>query len=524
MNIAIAQARLPLGDFSANSLKVLDVLKKAGDQADLIVFPEGGIWGYPPKDFLWHDHFFALQEEKFKLIQKRLKAHLLLPSFAKIKGRLQNGAFLFEKGGPKRFFAKEFLPDQGVFFESRYFAKGRVRDNFFIHKGKKIQILICEDMWQTHTAFKADLLIVANASPYTEAKPKARLESLRKLAQKSSCPALYVNRIGAQDGLIFDGGSFALDQKGRPIWQGAFFEPDFKIVNFFEAKKTAKASAGPSQTQKTSFLRHEAQIEKALVLGIREFFLQAGFSKAVLGLSGGIDSALTAYLAVRALGNQKVSAWFLPGPYTRPLSQDLARQTALNLKIPLREKSISPFFESSSQSLAPKGKWRNPLSLQNLQSRIRALILLAQADESGALLLSTANKSELAVGYSTLYGDLAGALGPIGDVFKTDVYALSRFINKRDGVFPKALFSREPTAELCPGQKDKDDLPPYSRLDPILKRLLRGKKPLSTEERRLSLRIKTREFKRAQAPPILKVSDFDLGESWRRPIVGKFPP
>lgn len=528
MKIAIAQVRLPLGDFDSNTQEVLACMQKTGDQADLMVFPEGGIWGYPPKDFLYHDHFFDIQEQKLRQIKKQLKTQLLLPSFAKIKGRLQNGVFLFEKGGQRFFFAKEFLPDQGVFFESRYFAKGRVKDNFFFHQGKKVQILICEDIWQTKaSSLEADLLIVVNASPYTDTKQKARLSHLRRLTKHSSCPALYVNRVGAQDGLIFDGGSFALDQNGEVLWQGAFFEPDFKILNFFKAKKAKKASFvsyKKTKTQSPSFLQREAQIQKALVLGIREFFLQAGFSKAIVGLSGGIDSALTAFLAVQALGNRKVSAWFLPGPYTRPLSGQLAQKTALNLKISLKEKSISPLFENFLKNLKPQGLRHNPLSLQNLQSRIRALILLAQADESGALLLSCANKSEAAVGYSTLYGDLAGALCPIADLFKTEVYALSRFINKKERVFPKALFSRAPSAELAPGQTDQDDLPPYISLDPVLKRLLTGGKPLSKNQRALSFKIQTREFKRAQAPPILKISEADLGESWKKPIVGQFPP
>ena len=545
MKIAIAQVRFPVGDFDGNSRRVLDIINKARAQSsDLIVFPEGGIWGYPPKDFLRHDHFFDIQGQKLRQIKKQLKTALLLGAFAKSKGHLQNGAFLFEKGGRQRFFAKEFLPDQGVFCESRYFAKGRVERNVFSLKGKNIQILICEDLWHVRPLRDADLLIAINASPYTDTKQKARLARFRQLARQSSCPALYVNCVGAQDGLIFDGGSFALDQKGAVLWQGAFFEPDFEVLTFAIAPAPASASAFAAQKGRLAlkagalkalearkkkkprpFLKREAQREKALILGIREFFLQAGFSKAVVGLSGGIDSALTACLAVQALGSENVLACFLPGPYTRALSGDLARQTALKLKTSLHEQSISPLFERFSQVLAPpKGKWQSPLSPQNLQSRIRALFLSALADESKALMLSTSNKSETAVGYSTLYGDLSGALCPVGDMFKTELYALARFINKRERLFPSALFSRAPSAELCHDQKDQDDLPPYSRLDPILKRLLRGDRPVSSEERKLSLRIQKQEFKRAQAPPILKISDGDLGESWKKPIVGAFPP
>ena len=265
---------------------------------------------------------------------------------------------------------------------------------------------------------------------------------MRGLARLCGCPALYLNRAGAQDSLIFDGASFALSAKGELIWQGGFFKPDFKILDFSKALKPVKKSSPGLQEQR----------ERALILGIREFFAQTGFSTAILGLSGGIDSALTAYLAAQALGEKAVEARFLPGPHTQALSQKIARETAKRLNIFLREKDISPFFKDLSKSLFEKTPSPRSPALQNIQSRLRMLILMAEANRGGKLLLSTGNKSELAVGYSTLYGDLSGALCPLGDLFKTQVYELAHFINQRLKFFPRRFF-QESQARSWPRAK-----------------------------------------------------------------------
>ena len=326
--------------------------------------------------------------------------------------------------------------------------------------------------------------------------------------------------MGAQDSLIFDGGSFALNCQGKIIWQGKFFQPDFKILNIFQ--EDSARNVGQKAQKVKPFLSLQEQREQALVLGIRDFFFQAGFSKAHLGLSGGMDSALVAYLASQALGKNNVKAYFLPGPYTQKISYKIARQLSKRLKIHMTEKNITELFESFVKFFFDEKRDVKSLTLQNVQARLRALILMAEANESSSLLLATGNKSEIATGYATLYGDLAGALCPLGDLLKTQVYDLARFINQKKEIFPKSLFLREPSAELAPQQKDRDDLPPYNKLDPLLEKICKGMDPESSEEKKLIQLIQKQEFKRAQAPPLLKLSEFDLGESWRKPIVHKF--
>ena len=516
MKIALAQIQFSLGDFDKNGQKVLEALKKVKNKADLLIFPEGGLWGYPPKDFLYHDHFFKLQTKKLKLIKAQLPQglQLLLPAFYKTKKHIQNGVFLFEKGKPSLFFAKEFLPNQGVFFESRYFEKGKIENNFFYWKNKKVQILICEDLWQVSSIKNPDIFMILNASPYTNKKQEKRLKKVAELTKKHKCPAVYLNGIGAQDSLIFDGGSFVLNSSGERIWQGSFFKPDFKILSVFSSQSKKK--------KVKDFLTLQEQRKQALVLGIKSFFDQTGFSKALIGLSGGLDSALVTYLASLALGKKNIKAYFLPGPYTQAISYEIVNQFSKNLKIPIIQKSINPLFNIFTKSFFPKKK-ANSLILQNAQARIRTLILMAEAAKTSSLLLATGNKSEIATGYSTIYGDLAGALCPIGDLFKTQVYDLVRFINKTTKLFPKNLLLREPSAELSPQQKDSDDLPSYEKLDPLLENLLKSQEPKSLKQKNLSKLIQKQEFKRKQAPPILKISEIDLGESWKKAIAHRFP-
>ena len=520
MKIALAQVHFFLGDFNQNCRQILDILKQVQNKADLIVFPEGGLWGYPPKDFLYCDKYFKIQNQKIKVIQKHLTpgVGLLLPAFVKNKDQIWNGCFFFEKDKTTKFFAKEFLPDRGVFFESRYFEKGKVKNNFFYWKTKKIQILICEDLWKNSFPWQADLLITVNSSPYTDKKQKKRLKRMKEIAKKHQCTSIYLNRVGAQDSLIFDGGSFVLNQKGELIWQGRFFKPDFKILDV-----SGKKSNSVKIIQKKPFLSLQAQKEQALILGIKDFFAQAGFSKAHLGLSGGMDSALVAYLAQKALGKDHVTAYFLPGPHTQNLSFKIVKQLKKHLKIKVVEKNLTTLFEVFCKWFFDKKSCSNPLTLQNIQARLRALILMSIANESKSLLLATGNKSEMTTGYATLYGDLAGALCPIADLLKTEIYSLARFINKKTKIFPRSLFLREPSAELAPQQTDRNDLLPYNQLDPLLRDILKGKEggtPLKKEFIKL---IQKQEFKRAQSPPILKLSERDLGESWKKPIVHKFP-
>ena len=514
MRIALAQTQFRLGAFNNNYQELLKILKKSKDQADILVFPEGGLWGYPPKDFLYYKKYFKLQEKKIKQLVKQIPPSffLLLPGFYEDKKQLKNGVFLLKRNKKPIFFAKEFLPDQDVFFESRYFKKGKSEKNFFYWKNKKIQLLICEDFWRAPQIKKTDLLIAVNASPYTEGKQKRRLKRLKELSKQTKLGAIYLNLVGAQDSLIFDGASFVLNSKGKKIWQGELFKPDFITLKLPLNKKS------PSPLGKN--LTEIEQKEQALVLGIKEFFFQTHFSKACLGLSGGMDSALVAYLAVQALGRENVKAYFLPSLFTKKISFEIVKKFSKNLGLTVFQKDITKMFK-----FCMKDFFKDDLSniaKQNLQARLRMLFLMAQANESSALLLSTGNKSELATGYCTLYGDLAGALCPIADLLKTEVYQMAEFINKKEALFPKALFLREPSAELAFKQKDRDDLPLYNDLDAFLKKFLETRETKTLKDLKISQKIQSQEFKRKQAPPLLKLTKQDLGESWRKPIAQQF--
>ena len=547
MKIAIAQMKGFLGDFEENRKKASSFIEKAANKADLLLFPEGGLFGYPPRDLLFHGRLIERQNREIAILSQQLPPApaLLFPAFARTERGLQNGVFLLEKSKKTRFFAKEFLPDQGVFYESRYFAPGKALNNTFTKKGKKIQILICEDLWRAKGLKKPDILLCLNSSPYTDKKQNSRLKKMRELARKYKCSAFYVNRAGGQDELIFDGGSFILNEKGELKWQGAFFAPDFTIFELESRKKGAKTAKNkPAKTAiSRPFLPLQEQKKRAIILGIQDFFAQTGFSKALMGLSGGIDSALAACLAAEALGPENVHGLFLPGPWTRKISFRAAKKTAKNLGMRLTEKDITPLWKTALKFLASPGSPpgpppgsppgpQNPLTSQNLQSRIRTLILMAESNESGSLLLGTGNKSELAVGYSSLYGDLSGGLLPIGDLWKTEVYQLaqhinkSQLINKKKPVFPEEALLRAPSAELAPRQKDSDDLLPYSELDPFLRRALLGGAPQTPGERKMAILLENSEFKRKQAPPILKISELAFGEGRRIPIArkGRLPP
>ena len=523
MKIALSQSLFRLGDFESNYEKALESLKRAvQEKADLLVFPEGGLWGYPPKDFLYHKAFYKIQDQKLLELKKQLPADLslLLPGFRQHKKKLQNGIFLLKQNANTRFFAKEFLPDEEVFFESRYFQKGQVVENFFYLKKKRIQLLICEDFWKTTLLKKnksPDLILSVNASPYSQNKKQTRLKRLKALARQSSLGAVYLNLVGAQDSLVFDGASLAVNKRGKAIWEGAVFESDFSVLslskdqeNSFNVSKKIKKKIGL-----------EEERERALVLGIKEFFLQTGRSKACLGLSGGIDSALVAYLAAQALGPHNLQAYFLPTRYTKKISFQIVEDLSLRLNLKLIQKDIDPlriFYQDNFLQKKLKA-----LTRQNLQSRLRLIYLMTQSNESGALLLGTGNKSELALGYSTLYGDLSGALLPIGDLLKTEVYSLALAINKKHKIFSKKLLSREPSAELAYGQIDSQDLGSYEKIDSFLKGFLKERQSAPSSQLQWIKKIQSQEFKRRQAPLLLKLSDQDLGESWRYPIAHCFP-
>ena len=517
MKIACAQLKNFLGDFKDSSKQIRDCIKKSAGGADLLIFPEGGLFSYPPKDFLYKQDLFDIQKKEVQKIQKNLppKLAVLLPAFVKQSDGLYNGVYLLQKNKALKFFKKEFLPNTSVFYESRYFKKGSVKDNFFILNKKRVQILICEDFWHAKNLKNPDIIIALNASPYREKKHEERLSRAKALQKKYKSPIVYLNRVGGQDELIFDGRSFVMDKHGLKIWEADIFKADFKICDLDKSldKKLLK-----SQMNNYS---QEQEWEKALILGIKDFVSQLPFSKVIVGLSGGLDSALVLYLCAKALGNKNVTAYFLPSPFTEKVSYQITKEITKKLKIRLVTQDISKIHHQFLDFTFKNKKYKN-LSSQNIQARIRATYLMAQSNETNALLIGTGNKSELAVGYSTLYGDLSGALLPIGDLWKTEVFQLAHFINKKESVFSKKLLTRAPSAELAKNQRDEKDLLPYKELDAILKKLLWFKSPRNLKEKKVAGLLYASEFKRWQAAPILKLKKISFGESRRMPIAHKF--
>ena len=511
MKIALAQNRSFLGDFKKNKNLFLKDIKKATlGKASFILFPEAGIFGYPPSDFIFQKNIIKKQLVEIEALKKQIPKNLIviLGAFVPDKQGLKNVALVLRKNKSSLIFPKGHLAHENIFFEHRYFTSGNALNNYFVWKKKRIQILICEDLWKVRKLNSPDILFCLNASPYTEGRDLKRKNKLKSLVKKYNCPAVYINRVGGQDELIFDGASFFMDEKGVVKDQCHFFKPDFRIHNF--TKQSREKISIPSLLD---------QKEEALLLGMKDFFSQVGIQKAHIGLSGGIDSALVAYLASKALGSKNIKAIFMPSLFTEKLSYKIAKDLARNLSLSFEEININKFYKEFS--LFKKGKL-NSITLQNIQARVRMLLLMAIGNEENRILLGTGNKSELACGYATLYGDLSGGLLPIGDLFKTEVYALSKNIQKKYSVFPKDIFTKPPSAELKKNQKDTDDLPDYKILDKILKDLLDYKPPKTKKEKAISELLLKSEFKRKQAPPILRITEQAFGEGRRFPIAHCF--
>lgn len=531
LRIALAQINPLLGDFNSNSEKILSSIQLASEKhCDLVVFPEAALFGYHPVDLLEQPQLVKLQEKHLTELSKKIKGNIvalvgaMTPNKNKLGKPFFNSAVLLSKGKKPVVFSKQLLPTYDVFDEGRHIEPGKTAENFFKLKGKNILVTICEDIWawpmrgshrfqsygsnplQKIPKSKVDLVVNLSASPFTLEKLKLRQQVVQMTAKQFSAPVVYVNMVGAQDELIFDGGSFAIDKSGKILAQAVRFEEDFSVIDFSKLEGSGRKLL-PSPKE---------DLRKALVLGIRDFVAKTGFSKVHLGVSGGIDSALVACLAVDALGPENVRGILLPGPFTSDLSNELGRQLCENLGIGFETLSIT----SPLKNLNFKGL--EGLVHENAQARLRGLLLMAIANRDGSLLLGTSNKSELAVGYSTLYGDLCGALLPIGDLLKGQVYELSRFYNEHSELIPKGVIERPPTAELRENQKDEDSLPPYPVLDSIVKNLVEDLKfPKSELEIKIYQMMMKSEFKRWQAPPILKVSTHAFGRGRRLPIASK---
>jgi len=544
MKIALAQINPHIGNFQANGDTIIELIKKAREQeARLVVFPELSISGYPPRDFLDFDDFIKRCEESALRIAREcteISAIVGLPVFNQTgKGkRLFNAAVLLKDGKICEVSHKALLPNYDVFDEYRYFEQGR---DFLVweFEGERLAVTICEDLWNVgekmlYTFSPMDklaeqqptLMINIAASPFHSEQANTRLEILRSNTCQYNIPLIYVNQVGAQTELLFDGGSLALSATGIEVRRLSTFSEDFQIVDTRELNSSGLSLQTHYQPERI------ALIHDALVMGIRDYFNKMGFKKAILGLSGGIDSAVVLVLAARALGADNVWGVLLPSRYSSDHSVSDAVEISDNLGtrqslLPIEEAfnafehTLQPIFAGTSFGLAE----------ENMQARSRAVILMALSNKFGYILLNTSNKSEAAVGYGTLYGDMCGGLSVIGDVYKTDVYALARYINRSGAIIPENIISKPPSAELRPDQKDSDSLPDYDILDQILYKYIEkfeGPDQIiadgfdATIVNKTLRMVNTNEYKRHQTPPILRVSTKAFGMGRRMPLVAKY--
>jgi len=544
MKIALAQLNYHIGNFEYNTRKIIAQIHEAKTQgADLVVFAELAVCGYPPRDFLEFAEFVDLCEQAAAEIASHcqdIACVIGLPVKNEVlAGKdLYNAAYFIEAGKVKAVVRKALLPNYDVFDEYRYFEPGSEFECIEF-KGLKIALTICEDLWNINDnplyianpmdvliAEKPDLMINIAASPFSYAHDDERMVVLGDNAKKYQLPLLYVNQVGAQTELIFDGGSLAFDKQGNLLDEMPYFEEALRIYEF---ENSIIKGHSPKVHQPLSDIE---QIYSALILGIQDYFEKSGFKKAVLGLSGGIDSAVVCALACRALGAENVMAVLMPSKYSSDHSIKDALDLVANFGCQHEIIEIKDAADAFDQMLSgPFEGLPFNLAEENIQARCRGIVVMAMSNKFGYILLNTSNKSECAVGYGTLYGDMCGAIGVIGDVYKTQVYELANYINKDGIVIPENSIVKPPSAELRPGQKDSDSLPDYDMLDKILYQYVELKQSSSAiisqgyEEatvRRIIKMVNNAEFKRYQTPPILRVSAKAFGMGRRMPIVGKY--
>lgn len=539
MKLALCQIDPIIGDLQYNKKKILDGYQKGIDEgADLVIFPELALVGYPPLDLVEKKEFrLAVNEVANEIASKTTSVGLIFGSITEdddlVGTDVHNSALLCYNGKIQFVQHKTLIPNYDVFDEMRYFDPSK---EVFVHefKGEKLGISICEDIWndadywyrrrytrdpiQELLQEKATLLINISASPYSYGKRQARKDMLSTLCKTDKLPLAYTCCVGAQTDLIFDGASMCFDRKGRLVKVGKTFEEDFILfdtnADYVEVEKC-----------ESSF---EEEVYKALVFGLKEYSNKQNFNKAVIGLSGGIDSALVTCIAVDALGAENVHVLLMPSKYSSEGSISDSLQLIKNLGISFNNVSIQPVVDETISQMKPILKNIKGITEENLQARVRGIYLMAYSNNEGHLLLATSNKSEMAVGYATLYGDMAGGLAVIADVYKTDVYKIADYINRNSEIIPKAIINKPPSAELKPNQTDQDTLPPYELLDKILRMYLEENKEIheiteiiGDEEtvKKVLRMVDFSEYKRKQAAPALRVSSKAFGYGRRYPIV-----
>lgn len=543
MKIALAQINPTVGDFTGNARKIIDYSRRAQNSgAELVLFPELSVCGYPPRDLVERASFVDHNREAAEHIARETKGisvicGLVTPAQAETGKSVMNSAALLQDGKIAFVQSKMLLPTYDVFDEMRNFAPAKSQSLFFLG-GKQIALTICEDAWNDKNfwdrrlyAFDpieallksgGEIVLNISSSPFWTGKRELRRDMLAAIARHHHVPVALVNQVGGNDSLVFDGSSMVLDKTGKVIAQAKSFAED--LIFFDSGQLTGDIH---DQTQ-----GDDASAYEALVLGARDYVQKCGFRKVIVGLSGGIDSALTAAIAADAMGPENVIGVGMPSPYSSQGSIDDARELAKNLGIRFELLCITEAFESFKQTLKPTfAGMREDVTEENIQSRVRGTLLMALSNKFGALVLSTGNKSEMAVGYCTLYGDMAGGLAVISDVPKTMVYRLAEYVNSRRAVIPRASIEKPPSAELRLDQKDTDSLPPYEVLDPILEDYVEKGKSAEqvASSRKLEIELVKRvirmvertEYKRQQAAPGLKISEKAFGYGRRFPIAAK---
>lgn len=543
MKIAVAQLNFHVGNFESNTQKIINKIQDAKNEGvDLIVFSELAVCGYPPRDFLEFNDFINSCLDSVDEIASHTRGITVIvgaPSRNETgHGKpLFNSAFILSEGKVQKHIHKTLLPTYDIFDEYRYFEPNREFEIVEI-KGVQVGIAICEDLWNVGNnplynqtpalALKdkgAKLIVNIAASPFSYQQDAERKEVLKENAQKTGLPIVYCNHVGAQTELIFDGGSFFMNKNGEVASQEAFFEESL-IINELQIS-SGEFKLGSIQSGNKIQLIHDA-----LLLGIKDYFKKLGFRKAIVGLSGGIDSAVTFALAARALGSDNVYGILMPSQYSSDHSVDDAKSLAENIGSPYDVIAIKDIYDAYDEKLKPIFNGL-PFGLaeENLQARIRGVLVMAASNKFGHIVLNTSNKSEAAVGYGTLYGDMCGGLAVLGDVYKTEVFELARYINKDEEVIPENTIVKPPSAELRPDQKDSDSLPDYDVLDAVLFEYIENRKgprelvALGYDEALVSRILKMvniNEYKRYQTPPILRVSHKAFGMGRRMPIVAKY--
>ena len=540
LKVALAQANFLVGDVGGNAARVIELAARATQAgADLVAFPELALAGYPPEDLLFHRGFRAQVDAALARIAAATiggTAAILVGHPEYTASGIFNAATLYAGGEEQVRHRKSCLPNYRVFDEKRYFRAG-AQATVIEHRGFRIGVLVCEDIWepgpaQLAKAQGAELLLVLNASPFELHKQAQRERVVRERIADVRLPVAYVNLVGGQDELVFDGQSFAMNAAGEIVLRASAYAEALSVIEFARDAAGGVALRAVSAPALAPALSDEASIYSALVLGVRDYVVKHGFPGVVLGLSGGIDSALTLAIAVDALGADKVQAVMMPSRYTADMSRDDAAQQAHALGVRYSVIPIEGMFAATLAALDTEFAGR-PVDAteENIQSRCRMLILMGISNKTGKMLLTTGNKSEMAVGYATLYGDMAGGFAPIKDCSKLIVYRLSAYRNSLSEVIPQRVIDRPPSAELRPDQKDSDSLPPYEILDPILESFIEDDLAVdeivargfdrATVGRVLDL-VKRNEYKRRQAPPGVRISRRAFGRDWRYPITSGY--